>query len=508
MGERLNSWPTPLSVVVFSAACWVLIGACGGSGGSAGSAGFGGGPPNGYIEVVGEAGQAVLPELPVGRAANMSLLEQAEIDLVDAADERAPAIRQVKLPIRIDQPNTEVRLTQIKHGFTFGFPIELGRFHEPGDLEWFTARMSECCVLAVLESDAKWARIEPTPGAREFAKADADIAWAEDNGFAVKGHTLLWGIPMPFSSSALPQWAEAQFPSTDLSEDEKTELRAIVKAFIQDSVTHYDGKLAYWDVTNESMQGLAQWFITRLGPEIVNDAFAWAREVDADVQLVFNEWIVEVFTGLQTPTAPEVRDRVLELLDQGVPIDALGQQAHFAPTAAFIDPSVDISGRTKIDDYAAALDALAETGLPIHITETNFIAPDDPELRAAQAEALLRLWWGHPSVEQIVFWGPWNKVAGRDEFDVGFWDNDRNLTRHGEAVFSLLNDRWRTRATVESNANGELSVDATYGEYVAEWAVDGQRYHAMFRVDADSPNTGIALTTPVPSADAKRFTSP
>jgi hypothetical protein len=31
----------------------------------------------------------------------------------------------------------------------------------------------------------------------------------------------------------------------------------------------------------------------------------------------------------------------------------------------------------------------------------------------------MRIWWGHPSVEQIVWWGLWNTVAGRDEFDVG-----------------------------------------------------------------------------------------
>lgn len=487
MSEYSRWRPTARFTVALGATWSILIVACGGSGDV---------KPQDYTEVRGEAGIAVLPDLPLGRAADMSLLEQAELDRVEAADERVPSIRQAQLRIRVDQPNTDVAITQTKHAFTFGFPIELGRFHEPGDLEWFTERMSEMCDLAVLESDAKWARVEPTPGARDFARADADIAWAEEHGFAVKGHTLLWGIPMPFSSAALPQWVEAQFPSTDLGEAEKTELRNIVKAFIQDSVTHYDRKLAYWDVTNESMQGLAQWFIDRLGPGIINDAFRWAREADPDVKLVFNEWIVEVFTGFEKPTAPQVRDRVLDLLAQGVPIEALGQQAHFAPSAAFVDPSVDISGRTKIDDYADALDALAETGLPIHITETNFIAPDDPELRAAQAEALLRLWWGHTSVEQIVFWGPWNKVAGRDEFDVGFWDNDRNVTRHGEAVFSLLYDRWRTRATVTSNANGELTLTATYGEYVAQWSVDGKPYHATFRLDADVAKAGIALTTP------------
>lgn len=485
---RLASVP----VFVCSAACSILIGACSSSGDV---------PSKSYIEVMGEAGVASLPDLPIGRPANMALLEPAEIARVEAADQRAPSIRRTQLEIRIDQPNTEVTLTQTKHGFTFGFPIELGRFHEPGDLEWFTERMSEHFDLAVLESDAKWARIEPTPGARNFSSADADIAWAEENGFAVKGHTLLWGIPMPLSSSALPQWAEEQFPSTELTEAEKTKLRTIVKSFIQDSVTHYDGKLTYWDVSNESMQSLAQWFIDRLGPTIINDAFQWAREADPDVKLVFNEWIVEVFTGFATPTATEVRDRVLDLLEQGVPIDALGQQAHFAPTLAFIDPSTDISGRTRIDEYAVALDTLAETGLPIHITETNFIAPDDPELRAAQAEALLRLWWGHPSVTQIVFWGPWNKVAGRDEFDVGFWDNDRNVTRHGEAVFSLLNDRWRTRTTVESDSNGDLTLNAYYGMYVAEWSVDGQPYHANFRLDPSSPSTPIALTTPASSVD-------
>ena len=447
---------------------------------------------------MGEAGAASLPDLPMGRGADMSLLAPEEIARVEAADQRAPSIRQTRLEIWIDQADTDVTITQTKHGFTFGFPIELGRFHDPGDLEWFTERMSEHFSLAVLESDAKWGRIEPTPGAREFSAADADIAWAEDNGFEAKVHTLLWGIPMPLSSAALPAWAEERFPSTTLSDADKGELRAILEAFIRDSVAHYDHKLAYWDVTNETLQALAQWFIERLGPGIVNDAFRWARETDPNVKLVFNEWIVEVFTGLEKPTAADVRDRVLELLDQGVPIDVLGQQAHFAPTLAFFDPSIDISGRTRIDDYADALDTLAEAGLPIHITETNFIAPEDPELRAAQAEALLRLWWGHPSVEQIVFWGPWNKVAGRDEFNVGFWDDERNITRHGEAVFSLLNDRWRTRTTVKSDARGMASLDAYYGSYVAEWSVEGRPYHASFRLDAGAPNPGIALTTPGP----------
>ncbi len=449
--------------------------------------------PRDFVVVTASDGAATIPDLPTGRPGDLSLLEPEERAVVEAADARAPEIRQTTVEMWIDDADGDVEIFQTRHGLTFGFPIELNRFREPGDLEWFTARMSEHFSLAVLESDAKWARVEPMPGERDFSRADADVDWAEENGFAIKGHTLLWGIPMPLSGAALPQWAEERWPSTNLTDAEKEDLRATLKAFIQDSVRHFRGRLSYWDVTNESLQPLAQWFNVRLGPTIINDAFAWAREVDPDVKLIFNEWIVEVFTGFDAPTGADVRDRVLELLDQGAPIDVVGQQAHFAPTASFVDPTQDISGRTRIDDYAAALDALAETGLPIHLTETNFIAPDDPELRAAQAEALMRLWWGHPSVEMIVFWGPWNKVAGRDEFDVGFWDEERNVTRHGEAVFSLLNDRWRTHVTATPRSDGRFEIDAFYGDYVAQWTVDGEPRHARFTVSPDDPVAGFAL---------------
>lgn len=452
--------------------------------------------PGDFVELTAVKGMPSLPDLPLGRPANLTLLEPEEQEVVEAANARAADIRSTHVRLWIDQPGIEVSIRQVRHGFTFGFPIELKRFRDPEDLEWYTARMSEHFSLAVLESDAKWAVVEPSEGVRDFSEADANVDWAEENGFQVKGHTLLWGLPMPLSGSALPKWAEEKFPSTNLTAEETADLRRILKSFIQDSVAHFKGRLAYWDVTNETLQPLAQWFIVRLGPGIVEDAYAWAREMDPDVDLVFNEWIVEVFTGFNSPTAADVRDRILQLQSRDVPIAAIGQQAHFAPTLAFADPTRDISGRTNIVEYADALDILAEPGLPIHITETNFIAPEEPELRAAQAEALMRLWWGHPSVDMVVFWGPWNKVAGRDEFNVGFWDNDRNITRHGEAVFSLLNDQWRTNVTVTSGDDGQFEVTAFYGDYIAYWTVDGITYNVPFTVDKADDLAGFALLTP------------
>ncbi len=452
-----------------------------------------------FVEIQGEQGLPEIPALPQGRAANMSLLDPEEIAVVEAADARAPEIRMGTLALKVDPPVDEVKLTQTRHAFMFGFPIELNRFDRPGgeeDLEWYTARMKEHFDLAVLESSAKWARVEPERGAREFTRVDRDVAWAEQNGFLVKGHTLLWGIIPPFSTSGVPSWALTRYPTAELTPAEQAELRDSLESFIRDMVAHFKGRLAIWDVTNETLQPTAQWIVERLGDSIVVDAFAWAQEEDPDVQFVFNEWLREVFTGFDGPNARQVRDRVLELLEAGVPIGALGQQAHFTPAMAFAGIPVDFSQRTRIDDYARVLDTLAETGLPIHLTETNFIAPDEPEARAAQAEALLRLWWGHPSVEQIVFWGPWNKVAGRDEFDVGFWDDDRNPTRHGEAVFSLLNDRWRTNELIRVGKSGRAELQAVFGEYIAEWTVEGKPYYATFRFTAEGPK-GVSLVTPI-----------
>ncbi len=428
------------------------------------------------------AGPAALPELPAGRAADLSqLLDADEMAVVEAADARAPELRTTRLRI-VGPPETEVRVTQVRHAFRFGFPIDSRRFEgRDEERDFFLDLARRHATLAVTEGNPKWAKVEVDPGSRVWEPTDRDVSLAEERGFLVKGHTLYWGIVPPFSSSGVPAWALARWPSATLDAAERDELRQTLRRFVLDVVGRYRGRIALWDVTNETLQPLAQWLVARLGAESVADVFRWAHEADPDATLVFNEWIVEVFTGLSAqPTAATVRDRVRELLDAGVPVHAIGQQAHFTPGAAFAGLPVDLGVRTRIDDYAIALDTLAEAGLPIHITEVNFIAPDAPELRAAQAEALMRLWWGHPAVEQVVLWGLWNTFAGRRQLDVGLWRDDRTLSRHGEAVVSLLNDRWRTRAVVRTDTRGVAELTVTLGDYAAEWTVAGEPRHAMF----------------------------
>ena len=388
-------------------------------------------------------------------------------------------------------------MTQTRHAFTFGFPIDFRELQNPDDLAFYGGIARDHTNLMVAETSLKWRVAEPSPGQFFFDLADAELAWGEGLGFRVKGHTLLWGNAPPFSTgSGIPDWLLAEFPTTPLTPDEETELRMLLRRRVEATVGRYRGRIDVWDVTNETLNPFAQWFVARLGPGIVNDMFQWARQLDPGVELVFNEWITEVFTGLPGPSAADVRDRVLALRAAGVPIDAIGQQAHFVPGIVYAGGTADLSRRTRIDDYAVALDTLAEAGLPIDITETNIIAPDEPEARAAQTEALMRLWWGHPAVEQIIFWALWNEVAARNFLQSGLWDDAGVLTRQGEAVVSLLNDRWRTHETVTADAAGMVRLRATLGDYVASWDDAGSPVHVEFRVDRGPGAAVVAAVAP------------
>ncbi len=453
----------------------------------------------GFVAAPIAAGEGETPVLPSGRPADLpALLDSAEQAIVAAADARAISLRTRPLRLWVGQPGAPVTVTQTRHAFTFGFPIDFRELQDdPAALAFYGGIARDQTALMVAETSLKWRLGEPAPGQFSFDLADAELAWGGGLGFAVKGHTLLWGNAPPLSTgSGIPDWLRAEFPTTPLTVAQQTELRGLLRRRVEAAVGRYRGRIAIWDVTNETLNPFAQWFIARLGPGIVNEIFRWTRDLDPGAQLVFNEWITEVFTGLPGPSAADVRDRVLELRAAGVPIDAIGQQGHFVPGVVYAGGSADLSQRTRIDDYAVALDTLAEVGLPIHITETNVIAPDAPEARAAQMEALMRVWWGHPAVEQVVFWALWNEVAARNYLQSGLWDDAGVLTRQGEAVVSLLNDRWRTHAVVTADAHGIVELRATLGDYVASWNDGASPVHVDFRVDRGPGTAVVAAIVP------------
>ncbi|MGC5165233.1 endo-1,4-beta-xylanase [Luteimicrobium sp. DT211] len=166
------------------------------------------------------------------------------------------------------------------------------------------------------ENVMKWDTIEPTQGTYNFAPADKLVAFAQQNGQLVRGHTLVW-------HNQLPSWLTAEAAS--LSADQ---LRAILKKHIQTEVSHFKGKIWQWDVVNEAFNddGTPRDDIwsQKLGDGYIADAFRWAHQADPKAKLFYNDYNIE-YTGAKSDA---VYAMVKKLQAQGVPIDGVGFQDH------------------------------------------------------------------------------------------------------------------------------------------------------------------------------------
>ena len=87
-------------------------------------------------------------------------------------------------------------------------------------------------------------------------------------------------------------------------------------------------------------------------------------------------------------------------------------------------------------------------------------------------------------------------MTARSQLQVGLYDDAGVLTRHGEAVMSLLNDRWRTHEVTTADADGFVAVQATLGDYAASWDDGGAPVHVTFRIDAGPGTATVAAVPP------------
>jgi endo-1,4-beta-xylanase len=97
-----------------------------------------------------------------------------------------------------------------------------------------------------------------------------------------------------------------------------------------------------------------------MGPDYIQQAFIMARQRDATLRLVLNDYGVEE----DTPAAEEKRWRLLalvpDLLSKGTPIDAVGLQANLQLANAF-----------RPEPFQRFVRSLRESGLQVLVTELD-----------------------------------------------------------------------------------------------------------------------------------------
>lgn len=202
----------------------------------------------------------------------------------------------------------------------------------------------------VYENDMKMDAMQPSEGRFIFTKAEKLISYAEDNNSVVRGHTLLW-------HSQYPKWF---FTGSDGKDVNKEVLLKRIKTHIQTIAGKFKGRIYAWDVVNEVIGDNGELrdskYLEIIGSdEYISKAFIWAREADPDAKLFINDYNI-CQSGAKQDLLFEL---VKKLLDQGVPIDGVGFQAH-----------INISF-PSVNEIRKAIRRFAELGVEVQITELD-----------------------------------------------------------------------------------------------------------------------------------------
>lgn len=263
------------------------------------------------------------------------------------------------------------------------------------------------------ENAMKWASVNPASGVYTFEVADRLVEFAGKHGMRTVGHTLVW-------HGQTPDWV---FKGPDGKDATRELLLARMQAHIEKVVGRYRGKLKGWDVVNEAVADGGKALLRDspwnriIGEDFVLKAYEFAHDADPEMELYYNEY------GLENPAKRERTIRLVRsLIDKGIPIHAVGNQAHWD----LRNPSIAEIENTLRD--------FVSLGVKVNFTELdiNICSPDDRvdiyrdgvpdavlEEQAARYAAIFALFHRNRlNIERVTFWGPTDRYSWLNSFPV------------------------------------------------------------------------------------------
>src|SRR5688572_11164208 len=293
------------------------------------------------------------------------------------------------------------------------------------------------------ENCMKPAPVHPQEDTWRFERTDALVKFAEDNGLAVFGHTLVW---------------HAQTNDWFFQGGDKAVVTDRLKTHIHTLVGRYKGRILGWDVVNEAITDRgdggsenlrnSQWLRT-LGPEFLTLAFKFAHEADPKARLYYNDYNIEA-----GPKHESSMILLRRLIKEGAPVHGVGIQGHWS------------TNRVPYDAIDRAIADYASLGLKVSITELDVTirgssggqlgpgpgggfgrgrratTPASPEDLKAQADAYARLFQifvKHKAhVERVTFWGLSDRRTWRFGQHPLLFDSDNRRKPAYAAVVKVL----------------------------------------------------------------------
>jgi endo-1,4-beta-xylanase len=290
-----------------------------------------------FLAMGGATGVAVaMSQIPDARAAVAAVAHPA----VGVADSAAGSA------------NATLRGLAAKTGLRVGTAVIPQDLNTPA----WTAILAEQFSVVTPGNAMKWGPVEPQQGVFDWSDADTLVSFAEAHGQLVRGHTLLW-------HNQLPTWLTTGVANGTIS---KSQLMSLLEQHIFTEVGRYKGRIWQWDVANEffldaNPSGINpnDFWVSNLGAGIIPQAFKWAHQADPHALLFYNDYNIAGEDGTNAKS-DAVYAWLRQMLDQGVPINGVGNQGH-------LDTQFGFSGIQMTSD----LQRYGALGLKVAITEAD-----------------------------------------------------------------------------------------------------------------------------------------
>ena len=288
-------------------------------------------------------------------------------------------------------------------GRYFGTAIANGRL---GDSTYTTIAAREFNMVTA-ENEMKMDATEPQQNVFNFTAGDSIYNWATSHGMKVRGHTLAW-------HGQQPTWMQNM---------SGTALRNALINHINGVVSHYKGKLVYWDVVNEAFaddgsQNRRQSNLQATGNDWIEVAFRTAHTADGSVKLCYNDYNIENWSAGKTQG---VYNMVKDFKARGVPIDCVGFQSHFGSGGM---PS----------NFQTTLQNFANLGVDVALTELD-IATAPTTAYANVTNACLAV----SRCVGITVWGVRDSDSWRSSESPLLFDGSGNKKAAYTSVLNALN---------------------------------------------------------------------
>ncbi len=405
------------------------------------------------------------------------------------ADRRIERLRKGDLVVEVRSrdgapvENVRVEYRLKRHAFLFGTAIAHAPFADASEFGRHYRRfILEHLSALVCENEMKWYATEVQRGREEYAAGDALLAFADENGLAMRGHCLFW---------EKEEWVQPWLAALA-----QRELQGAMERRLTAIVSRYAGRLVSWDVNNELLDG--SFYGGRVGPDATAWMFREAERLDPKTPLFVNEY------GILGE--PQRIERYLALIRdlraRGARVGGIGIQSHdsdrlteggVAALAPGERPEWLYATPLTPAAFLATLDRLqAETGLPIHLTEVSAKHPDAVR-RADILEMLFRLAFSHEAVQAIMLWGFDAKTHWLGP-DTALMDADGTLTPAGSRISRLLREEWTTRGSATSGGDGRVVLRGFYGSYALKIAAPhGAGIEREVRLTQSAPTATVQL---------------